>query len=85
MTEYLITNALNLFIRLVLPILIGLGVGGVIAIAAQLLLQAEDRAVSFLFRYCGGLLGIYLSVVSSSSILSEYAKRLWSGLDLYRP
>ena len=84
MTDYLITNALNLFIRLVLPILVGLGVGGMIAISAQLLLQAEDKAVSFLFRYCGGLLGIYLSISSSSEILSAYAKRLWTGLDLYR-
>ncbi len=85
MTEYLISNALNLFIRLVMPILIGLGVGGVLAISAQLLLQAEDKAVSFLFRYCGGLLGVYLTISSSSDLLSQYAKRLWSGLDLYQP
>lgn len=85
MIEYLITNALNLFVRLVLPILVGLGVGGIVAISAQLLLQAEDKAVSFLFRYGGGLLGVYLSISSSSEILSQYAKRLWSGLDLYKP
>jgi hypothetical protein len=70
MTEYLISNALNLFIRLVLPILIGVGVGGVVAISAQLLLQAEDKAVSFLFRYCGGLVGVYLTISSSSGSLS---------------
>lgn len=85
MIEYLITNALNLFVRLVLPVLVGAGVGGVIAILVQLLLQAEDKAVGFLFRYAGALVGIYLSISSSSEILSQYSKRLWSGLDLYHP
>lgn len=85
MIEYLISNALNLFVRLILPVLIGLGIGGILSIFVQLLLQAEDKAVSFLFRYFGGALGLYLTFSSSSDLLMQYAKRLWSGLDLYQP
>jgi hypothetical protein len=84
MIEYLLLNCLNLFVRLSLPILIGIGVGGAISIFVQLMLHVEDKAVSFIFRYAGGLVGVYFGLSSISNTLNQYAIRLWSGLDLYK-
>ena len=84
MVEYLLINCFTLVVKLLLPLFIGVGVGALISISLQLLLHVEDRALNFVCRYAGGILGLYLSVASASDVLVQYAKRLWSGVDLYQ-
>lgn len=84
MSEYLLSNSFSLFARLIVPILVGVGVGGIISVLLQLLLHVEDKALSFLCRYLGGAVGIYLALSLSAQTITRYAERLWGGIDFYR-
>jgi type III secretory pathway component EscS len=84
MSEYLLTNALYLFIKIVSPVIAGVLVGGAVAGWLKLLLHVEERSFGFAGRFIGGLFGVYLTYRLSSSTLVRYAERIWGGLDLYK-
>ncbi len=84
MVEYLLVNCFSLFLKLLMPVLVGVAAGGAVSLLVQFFIHSEDRSVAFLCRYLGGVFGVYLAYAATSETLVQYATRLWSGLDLYK-
>lgn len=84
MSEYLLTNALYLFIRVISPVIGGVLVGGAIAGWMRMILHVEERSFGFLGRFIGGTIGVYLAYRLSSVTIIRYAERIWGGIDLYQ-
>jgi len=81
MTAYLLSLSLANLVALSLPLLIGCLVGAVLSAVVQMVLQIEERAISFLFRLSGVGIGLYLSIQGGSfGPILKFTESAWGEL-----
>lgn len=81
MTEYLLSLALANLFSLSIPILVGCLGGAVVSSLLQMVLQIEERGISYLLRLSGVVTGLYLAVQGGAfRPLLKFTESAWGDL-----
>lgn len=83
MSEFLLSSAAIIFLKLVLLLGGGALLGGVVGGILQSFIRVEDKAIGFFFRLAGFVGGLYLAARSGFPLIIDFVREIWGGGQYY--